>query len=109
MLKVFGFNQQPIQGANISITQMARSLPWVGFQRLNEGNNYTVTTTYNKTDSYGYSMLKITPVQIDSESPNTWSEGNYQVIVNIQAPTGNETFERWFCVGGCSWSGKFYY
>jgi hypothetical protein len=97
LLKVYNFDQSAISGANISVTQMARSLPWIGFQRLNEGGNYTVDTTYDVTDSYGYSLLKITP------ATGTWSEGQYQVIANIQTSVGNETWERWFCVGSCNW------
>jgi hypothetical protein len=93
LLKIYNFNQNPIQGANVSVTKVARS-SWMGFQVLSP-SNYTVDKTYNVTDSYGYSFLKITPV-------GTWSSGQYQVLVNIQAPQGTETLERWFCVGGCN-------
>ena len=93
LLKIYNFDQSAIQGANVSITQIARA-SWMGFQTLSP-SAYTVDTTYNVTDSYGYSLLKITP-------SSTWSDGQYQVMVNIQAPQGTETFEKWFCVGGCN-------
>lgn len=98
LLKVFNFNQQPIQGANISIAQVARS-SYIGFQKLFEGADYTVNKTYNVTDAKGYGLLKFTPVPLG----NAWAAqgGNYQVILNIETPQGNETFERWFCVGNC--------
>jgi hypothetical protein len=96
LLKVYNFDQSSIPDANISVLQMARSLPWIGFQVLPQAN-YTVNTTYNVTDSYGYSLLKISP------ATGTWADGNYQIIASIQAPQGTETFERWFCVGSCNW------
>jgi hypothetical protein len=96
LLKIYNFEQTPISHANISVLQMARSLPWIGFQVLST-SNYTVNTTYNVTDSYGYSLLKISPVT------GSWADGNYQIIASIQAPQGTETFERWFCVGSCNW------
>ncbi len=93
LLNVYDFDQTPISGANISITKMAKASPFMGFQVLSTAD-YTVDETYNVTDSYGYGLLKITP-------NTTWSNGEYQVIINIQAPQGTETWERWFCVGGC--------
>lgn len=100
LLKVYNFNQQPIQGANISVTQVAKS-SFIGFQQLSEGIDYNVARTYNVTDSKGYGMLKFIPVPSDK----SWSSqtGNYQILLNIQTPQGNETFERWFCVGNCGW------
>jgi len=93
LLNLYNFDQSPIQGANISVTKMARASPFIGFQVLPTAD-YTVDETYNVTDSYGYSLLEISP------SPS-WDNGEYQVIVNIQAPQGTETWERWFCVGSC--------
>ncbi len=98
LLKVFNFNQQPIQGANISVTQVAKS-SFIGFQKLSEGTDYSVNRTYNITDSNGYGLLKFTP----QPAGNAWAAqgGNYQILLNVQTPQGNETFERWFCVGNC--------
>ena len=93
LLNIYNFDQTPISGANISITKMARASPFVGFQVLSTAD-YTVDETYNVTDSYGYSLLKITP-------STSWDNGEYQVIVKIQSPQGTETWERWFCVGSC--------
>jgi len=94
LLNIYNFDQSPISGANISITKIARSSKFFGFQVL-PSSNYTIDTKYNVTDSYGYSLLKITPIG------GTWNNGEYQVVVNIQAPQGTETWERWFCVGDC--------
>jgi len=93
LLNIYNFDQSPIQGANISVTKMARASPFIGFQVLPTAD-YTVDETYNVTDPYGYSLLKISP-------NSTWVGGEYQVIINIQAPQGTETWERWFCVGSC--------
>jgi len=95
LLKVYNFDQTPISGASVGVMQMARSLPLIGFQVLSP-SDYTVDTTYNVTDSYGFSLLKISPTTV------TWADGNYQIIANIQSSQGNETLERWFCVGSCS-------
>ena len=98
--KVFNFNQSAIAGANVSVVSVARAT-WSGFQII-PSSNYTVDKTFNRTDAYGYSLLKISPLQIGSAPANTWADGNYQVLLNIQAPSGNEIFERWFCVGSCN-------
>jgi hypothetical protein len=95
LLKVFEFNQQAIQGANITLTQMAKASQ-MGFQFLSL-SNYTINKTYNVTDSYGYGLIKIMPVS------GTWTSGQYQVVFNVQASAGTETLERWFCVGSCGW------
>jgi hypothetical protein len=94
LLKVYNFDQSAIQGASVSITQIARS-SWAGFQVLSQ-SDYTITRTSNVTDSYGYNLLKISP-------SGTWNAGQYQVLASIQAPQGTETFERWFCLGSCGW------
>ena len=96
LLKIFSFDQTPIQGANLSVTKVARA-SWFGFSELAKGTDYSVTTTYNVTDQYGYGLLKVSPA-------TSWeTNANYQVVMNIETLQGNETLERWFCVGGCEW------
>lgn len=97
MVKAFTFDQQPIVGAGITVTQVARSLPWMGFQVLTEGVDYNVQAIQNVTDSYGIGIVRFSPVS------GLWENGQYQVVLNINAAQGTETFERWFCVGSCNW------
>ncbi|MCK4555062.1 MAG: hypothetical protein KAT83_00490, partial [Candidatus Aenigmarchaeota archaeon] len=95
LLKIFSFDQTPIPGANLSVTKVAQA-NWFGFSELEKGTDYSVNTTYNVTDQYGYGLLKVSPV-------SEWTNANYQVVMNIETQQGNETLERWFCVGGCEW------
>jgi len=97
-MKVYNFDQTAVQGANLSIIQMATSSPWLGFQLLSS-QNYTVNKTYNSTDRYGYGMLTIQP---NPSTTRAWINGQYQVLIKIEAPQGTETWERWFCIGGCN-------
>ena len=96
LLKIFSFDQTPIQGANLSVTKVARA-SWFGFSELEKDTDYSVITTHNVTDQYGYGLLKVSPA-------TSWqTNANYQVVMNIETLQGNETLERWFCVGGCEW------
>ncbi len=99
VLKIYNFDQSAIANANVSVTQVARAT-FSGFQII-PPSGYSVNNAYNRTDAYGYGLLRVSPVQISSAPAGTWPDGNYQVMVNIQAPSGNETYERWFCVGAC--------
>ena len=94
LLNIYDFDQTPITGANITVEKMATATKFMGFQPLSSPADYNVDTTYDVTDSYGYSLLKITP-------NSTWPPAEYQVVVNIQASQGTETWERWFCTGDC--------
>ena len=96
-LTTYNFDKTKIQNANVSVKQVARSLPFIGFQIL-PATNYSVNTTYSTTNANGVAFLRITP---NATSPPNWNDGQYQVVLNIQGPGGNETFERWFCVGSC--------
>ena len=101
-LKVYDFDQTAIQGANVSVQQVAMAMPFMGFQIL-PAANYSVDTTYNVTDQYGYALLEISPVQIGQANPGEWAYSEYQVVIRIDAPQGTKTWERWFCVGVCGW------
>ncbi|MBI2675323.1 MAG: hypothetical protein HYX24_02610 [Candidatus Aenigmarchaeota archaeon] len=101
VVKVYNFDQSAIANANVSVTQVARAT-FSGFQII-PPSGYSVDNTYNRTDSYGYSLVRVSPVQIASAPAGTWPDGNYQIMLNIQASAGNETYERWFCVGVCGW------
>jgi len=98
LLKIYDFDQSPIIGANISVVKISVAMPWIGFQNLIPGVNYTVDTTYNTTDTYGYALLKMIP---NPTTTGRWVEGEYQTVIKIQTPQGTETWERWFCVGVC--------
>lgn len=91
VIKAFDFSHNALSGANTTVS-LARST-FGGFQRLREGDDYYVNKTYTETDSYGYNVLKIIP-------KTEWSNAQYQVLAEVQTTLGNETFERWFNVGG---------
>ncbi len=96
-LTVYNFDKTKVQNANVTVKKISRALPFLGFQPL-PVSNYTVDTTYDKTDANGAAFLKISP---NPTANQRWSDGQYQVLLNVQGPGGNETFERWFCVGAC--------
>jgi len=95
-LTVFNFDKTKISDANVSVKQMARST-YFGYEVLSAAN-YSVNTTYNKTDANGIAFLRISP---NPTTTRQWADGQYQVLLNAQGPGGNETLERWFCVRVC--------
>lgn len=91
--KVFDFAQNPLQGANISLSSLQRFGGGQPFKTLNS-SDYTLVNTQNTTDSNGYAMIKLQPV-------GSWLNGaEYIAVMTVTYGSNTETLREWFRIGG---------
>jgi hypothetical protein len=91
-LKVFDFAQNPLQGANVTLTSLQRFGGGQPFKTLN-ASDYTLVNTQNTTDSNGYAMIKLQPA-------GSWLNGaEYIAAMTVAYGGSTETMREWFRVG----------
>ena len=89
-IKVYNFDQTPIENANISVEKIMHFGPFSA-EFLNQ-SDYTVIGS-NKTDSDGYAIITLVP-------NNNWEDGEYIVKIRIDNSGVSDAKKEWFRVGG---------
>lgn len=93
VIRAYGFDQSPIEGANLSVERVVMFTP-LGHKVLQEGTDFTVTNVQGVTDSNGYGIVTIAP------KTGAWENGDYVATIAVVAGGGSEKIDMWFRVGG---------